>query len=482
MPVAPVAPAVPVAPADPVTPVVPAEPAAPPEEITPSTVRGRVPHASVVTAQTTDNDKPIDERMWGTSNRSWPYIVRDTTERRRTCLTEIARRIGFHVVLWSMRLRIPTLTVSLAFIAACGGGNPGQGGVKQACYPNGTCNSGLTCLSMVCVDAQGTGGASGGGGANATDAASGGGGASTTDASDSAGSGGAIAGATGQAGGSGENGQSGTSGAAGSVPNSDASSDIGDASDSRGDGTPTDQGPIDSTADVPRFAVLALPGLLAWFDAAKNLVSVYGHPDQIGGWEDQSANMLFAGVTDSIKPLLVQAGVNGLPFISLDNTKMIVPGTLKLDFGQYDFLIEVVARWNSQLAPPADLLQIISPTGVPSTNFALFGDAAGHAAATLMGATTVTSASSGLGNEAFHLVGARRYGNGASATLEVRVNGAVDGTMTGSTYGLDLLSYASAQLGPGSNLGIAEIVIVRGAVTDADLRTLEGYLISKYAL
>ena len=41
-----------------------------------------------------------------------------------------------------------------------------RGGVGQDCYPNGTCNAGLSCYSNLCVDARtGAGGSGGGGGA-----------------------------------------------------------------------------------------------------------------------------------------------------------------------------------------------------------------------------------------------------------------------------------------------------------------------------
>jgi hypothetical protein len=47
-----------------------------------------------------------------------------------------------------------------AVAAACGGSTAAapQGGLRQSCYPNGTCNAGLTCLSDVCVAAPGDGG------------------------------------------------------------------------------------------------------------------------------------------------------------------------------------------------------------------------------------------------------------------------------------------------------------------------------------
>ena len=52
--------------------------------------------------------------------------------------------------------------VFLLALASCGGGSSGQGGLRQACYPNATCNPALTCVSDVCVDLSGGGGAGGG--------------------------------------------------------------------------------------------------------------------------------------------------------------------------------------------------------------------------------------------------------------------------------------------------------------------------------
>jgi hypothetical protein len=58
------------------------------------------------------------------------------------------------------------LLVGAAVGAGCGSPTK-QGAERQDCYPNGTCNAGLVCLSNVCVSPGGTagaGGASGGGG------------------------------------------------------------------------------------------------------------------------------------------------------------------------------------------------------------------------------------------------------------------------------------------------------------------------------
>ena len=51
-------------------------------------------------------------------------------------------------------LGLLALIVLGSVVAACGRGSTAQGGERQRCYPNGTCNSGLTCASDVCVDRQ----------------------------------------------------------------------------------------------------------------------------------------------------------------------------------------------------------------------------------------------------------------------------------------------------------------------------------------
>jgi len=57
--------------------------------------------------------------------------------------------------------------VFLVALASCGGGSGGQGGLREACYPNLTCNGTLTCVSNVCVDVSGGSGAGGAGGGTA---------------------------------------------------------------------------------------------------------------------------------------------------------------------------------------------------------------------------------------------------------------------------------------------------------------------------
>src|SRR5687767_12582418 len=92
----------------------------------------------------------------------------------------------------------------VALVASCGDGAKPQGGERQDCYPNGTCNTGLVCLSDICVrpGGGGAGGSAGGrGGAGGTAGAAGSIGGSAAGSGGSAvGSGGSAAGTGGTGG------------------------------------------------------------------------------------------------------------------------------------------------------------------------------------------------------------------------------------------------------------------------------------------
>ena len=102
----------------------------------------------------------------------------------------------------SMRSLHGVIAVGLTLaLGACGSSSPSAGGLRQSCFPNGTCNAGLSCLSNVCVVAGGSGGIGGeAGGAGGTAGGAGTGSAGAMDGS--AGAGTAGAGGTTAAGGS----------------------------------------------------------------------------------------------------------------------------------------------------------------------------------------------------------------------------------------------------------------------------------------
>src|SRR5947207_3098509 len=93
--------------------------------------------------------------------------------------------------------------VLAAWPIGCGSDSGGHGANGQSCYPDGTCNAGLMCLSRICVP-TGSGGAGGDVGGNGGAAAGAGGGSGTGGSGGATGgSGGATAGTGGATGGGG---------------------------------------------------------------------------------------------------------------------------------------------------------------------------------------------------------------------------------------------------------------------------------------
>ncbi len=122
---------------------------------------------------------------------------------------------------------------------------PGQGGLGDPCYPNGTCNSGLACVGNQCLSpdasAGGSGGASGTGGAigGSGGAVGGSGGASGTGGASGSGSTGGTGGSSASGGSGGASGGSGGSSATGGTGGSSASGGSGGASGGSGGSSAT---------------------------------------------------------------------------------------------------------------------------------------------------------------------------------------------------------------------------------------------------
>src|SRR5262245_6402304 len=124
---------------------------------------------------------------------------------------------------WARSWAMGLLTIVLGYAGCGGGGDDGAcatGDERCACFGNGTCNDGLTCLSQKCVRLGGEGGRAGtgsGGVAGATDTPEGGvtgGGAPGETGGVGTASGGTAArgGSSGQGGGSAKGGNSATGG------------------------------------------------------------------------------------------------------------------------------------------------------------------------------------------------------------------------------------------------------------------------------
>jgi hypothetical protein len=209
-------------------------------------------------------------------------------------MTMTANRLSFGS--WSSIVRTG-LGLVLAFVVAgsvgCGskgsGGTTGAGGSGAcpmgsegcACYGNDTCNAPLSCLSHICVNATGNGGATGSGGSPATGGSPGSGGSPATGGT--TGSGGSVStgGTTGSGGSSSSGGATGTGGSSssGGASGSGGSSSSGGTTGSGGSsstGGTTGSGGSSSTGGAGGAPTGPLQFTAGWVDGTSNAYGIQG--------------------------------------------------------------------------------------------------------------------------------------------------------------------------------------------------------------
>jgi hypothetical protein len=146
-----------------------------------------------------------------------------------------------------------------------------------------------------------------------------------------------------------------------------------------------------------------------------------------------------------------------------------------------------VARWTDS-TDFSYFLHMVSNITSPSPSLNFYSDPQNATAIFLLpsdtdnGVSVIAVSPPTLGDGTVRVLGAQRRGTGASTTLAFRIDGTVNGMFTAARYDPDLGSLATAQIGPGMALEIAELVVVSGATSAGDLASLEAYLMTKYAL
>ncbi len=213
-------------------------------------------------------------------------------------------------------------------------------------------------------------------------------------------------------------------------------------------------------------------------------------------------------VDAAVRPKLLPAALNGHSVLSFDGgpageaslvvTAVVVADALSLRLGTEDFTLALVARWRNspQVQPSAYggygvILQKAQDT-FPYRGYALFANyPAGYvnvnayrrfAAQMEFGTATVQSYSVDLNDNEYRLCLTQR----SPEELALRINGASNGAIQVAP-GIDASApYVPLSIGggPGAPLRgeIAEIVLIRGAITQSDLGKLEAGLMQKYAL
>jgi hypothetical protein len=249
----------------------------------------------------------------------------------------------------------------------------------------------------------------------------------------------------------------------------------------------------DATDVVGGWSPSALgSALVVWLDANQGVTVQNG----VTQWADQSGNG-----NDAQQPAQAsrpsQDFTNGHPVIRFDglsNQFMVIvdSNTPSLHWGTGDFTVMEVASCTNTPSVSDDFgygaLWVKTGAVPPFYGLGLFANEpvgpSGAIRAQVSGNLRITSSSTTYDDGKLHYVGARRAGT----TLEVRADGTsatlADALIDVSASGRDVFIG-----GRGGDLNrqmlkgdIAEIVAIKGTLSDADLVLLEAYLKNKYAL
>lgn len=243
--------------------------------------------------------------------------------------------------------------------------------------------------------------------------------------------------------------------------------------------------------------VASVPGLVLWLDGTRGVLEFSG---VVASWADQSGQQNHAAQSITYnRPTFTAAAINGLPGVHFDMTAqwgtfLTIADSASLRWGTDDYYLAVVARFDNDVggsgqnsrfgtfyfkqgASGGPFFHANAPGKTPTSGFAAeLSDDAEH---------RVVSVGTGYNDAKGHLFAVRRRGT----TLELRHNGLPDGAKTVpavdvSAAGVAVSLGATMERIDSNRLNgdIAEIVAVRGALTDASLAGVESYLKAKYAL
>jgi hypothetical protein len=325
--------------------------------------------------------------------------------------------------------RIAIVALVMLGLGACSSGSkgPAAGTVRGACYPNGTCNTGLTCFSDVCVDTRPDGGkdAAGDGAKDASPVDGGDDRAAPDDA--------------------------GLETNADAAPTSDVAS--GDA--------PTGD-VVDAAAGG--FTPASLAGLALWLDADQGVVLGESNGRAyVASWHNQSPYDV-VGTPDTTSAVVANAAIGTHAGIDLTHGGIAVGA---LDARTKPFLLEMLV---TDIAAGTSLYDSTSTgAGLSVTCDLPDGKATATEAGLDGGAPVAASTVNGI-TPGPRLIGVQIDGAG---NLSVRVDGVVANTQPNATGDLgETRSYFGHAI-------FGEIVAVVGPISANDVTALEGYLLAR---
>jgi len=242
-----------------------------------------------------------------------------------------------------------------------------------------------------------------------------------------------------------------------------------------------------------------------WLESSET--SIEGVGGRVSTWKDTSGKANDATEFDTaLQPLLLPGALHGKAAVGFDGnpSNLVVPDEPSLQFGTQPFTVAFVGEWHNSATPTlVDGTRFTYPGygfiitkvigGTPYTGVAISANAAAPFADVQaqrrlgvqleIGTANLTSSAFGLNDGVFRLYVVERS---APGRVEIRING-VGQPPYDVPEGLDVSAFGHS-LCLGGYLGnqllgsLAELVMVKGPLTDAELHGLERYLIDKFGL
>jgi len=295
----------------------------------------------------------------------------------------------------------------------------------------------------------------------------------------------------------------------GGGPDVTVTPDSGPTDDGSAPDVSTDDGGTDGTTtlDAGPFDPSTLgSNLVLWLEGDKGVTQT---TNNVSAWADQTSyhNDASGGSGQGAhQPTYNATAINGLPAVEFAipqqqnqaSQYLTIADSASLQFGSGDFAIFMVAEYTNstqgQGGSQGMFYYKVAGNTVP-TGPELLGNAGSgtnnalesRIRARLNAADNVNSADTGYNDGTYHRIGMRRNGSAlevwsdgkvASFTPDAGAAGDVSATGTDVNIGAEVNGYPQFRLAG----GIAEVVGVKGTISDADVTNLDGYFKSKYGL